>query len=101
MLFSREDFRNMITDIRHYFLHLNNYKVGMLDVGANELKPFIDNAFRENRVDLDVITQDDIIFHSGPILSPRSDRNTVTHFIHRFCVKHSTVIESSTRRIVP
>ena len=36
-----------------------------LDVGANELKPFIDNAFRENRVDLDVITQDDIIFHSG------------------------------------
>jgi hypothetical protein len=35
-----------------------------LDVGANELKPFIDNAFRENRVDLDVITQDDIIFHS-------------------------------------
>ena len=35
-----------------------------LDIDANELKPFIDNAFRENRVDLDVITQDDIIFHS-------------------------------------
>ena len=31
-----------------------------LDVGANELKPFIDNAFRESRVDLDVITQDDM-----------------------------------------
>ena len=36
-----------------------------LDVDANELKPFIYNAFGENRVDLDVITQDDIIFHSG------------------------------------
>ena len=35
-----------------------------LDIGATELKPFIDNAFRENHVDLDVITQDDIIFHS-------------------------------------
>ena len=35
-----------------------------LDVCANELKQFIDNAFRENRVDLDAITQDDIIFYS-------------------------------------
>lgn len=35
-----------------------------LYVGTNELKPFIDNAFKENRVDLDVKTQDDIIFYS-------------------------------------
>ncbi|MGC8516194.1 MAG: DUF1186 domain-containing protein, partial [Thermoplasmata archaeon] len=35
-----------------------------LDVGANDLKPYIDNAFRENRVDLKVITQNDIVFHS-------------------------------------
>ena len=35
-----------------------------MDIGATELRPFIDDAFRENRVELDVITQNDIIFHS-------------------------------------
>lgn len=33
-----------------------------LDVGANELRPFIDNAFQEGRVDLHSITPNDIKF---------------------------------------
>jgi len=37
-----------------------------LDIGASELKPHIDDAFRDNRVDLDIITQDDITFQLNP-----------------------------------
>jgi|GEM_PF-5160611 len=37
-----------------------------LDIGAGELKPYIDDAFRENRVDLRTIAQDDIIFRTDP-----------------------------------
>ena len=44
MLFSGEDFRNMITDIRQYFLHLNNYKIGMLDVFKHIVFVFTDRG---------------------------------------------------------